>query len=352
MATPKISVVVPIYKVEECLAWCLDSLLAQDMSDWEGVLVNDGSPDGSRDIAAAYCKQDCRFRLVDKPNGGLSSARNVGIAASAAPIVAFLDSDDRFTPDACRTIVDAFEREDCDVLTFGANPYPKEAGYPWLNRILSPRDVSFVGYSSDLLFKEASRPFAWRTACRRAFLLDSGIVFDGTVKYGEDQVFDFAVYGRSRKTTLISNKLYDYRVARKGSLMDTMRYDDETRLLEHAKIYSAVLNDWHRDGLDAQHADDLAYFLCELVLYDALRLLGSDCGKVFATAAAALAGSPVGSDAALAQCAPSVAAMVRAALASEAPSGRTCKKLMFDYDGFRSGYIRALKRLVFNAVGK
>ena len=72
MATPKISVVVPIYKVEECLAWCLDSLLAQDMPDWEGVLVNDGSPDGSRDIAAAYCEKDARFTLVDKPNGGLS----------------------------------------------------------------------------------------------------------------------------------------------------------------------------------------------------------------------------------------------------------------------------------------
>ena len=66
MATPKISVVVPIYKVEECLAWCLDSLLAQDMPDWEGVLVNDGSPDGSRDIAAAYCEKDARFTLVDK----------------------------------------------------------------------------------------------------------------------------------------------------------------------------------------------------------------------------------------------------------------------------------------------
>lgn len=199
MATPKISVVVPIYNVEECLAWCLDSLLAQDMPDWEGVLVNDGSPDGSRDIAAAYCEKDARFTLVDKPNGGLSSARNAGIAASTAPIVAFLDSDDRFTPDACRVIVDAFERERCDVLTFGANPYPLEAGYPWLNYVLSPRDVSFEGYGSDLLFKEASRPFAWRTACKREFLLGNGIVFDETVKYGEDQVFDFAVYGRSRQ---------------------------------------------------------------------------------------------------------------------------------------------------------
>ena len=62
--------------------------------------------------------------------------------------------------------------------------------------------------------------------------------------------------------------------------MDTMRYDDETRLLEHVKIYSAVMADWQRDDLDVQHADDLAYFLCDLVLYDALRLLGSDCGKV------------------------------------------------------------------------
>lgn len=352
MATPRISVVVPIYKVEECLAWCLDSLLAQDMPDWEGVLVNDGSPDGSRDIAAAYCEKDTRFKLVDKPNGGLSSARNAGIAASTASVVAFLDSDDRFTPDACRVIVNAFEREDCDVLTFGANPYPLEAGYPWLNCVLSPRDASFEGYSSDLLFKEASRPFAWRTACKRAFLLGNGIVFDETVKYGEDQVFDFAVYGRSRKTALISNKLYDYRVARKGSLMDTMRYDDETRLLEHVKIYSAVLADWRHDGLDAQHADDLAYFLCDLVLYDALRLLSSGCGKVFAAVAAALDGSAVGSDAALAQCAPSVAAMVRAALIGKAPAARSCKKLMFAYDVLRFGRLGACKRMAANALGK
>lgn len=352
MATPKISVVVPIYKVEEFLAWCLDSLLAQDMLDWEGVLVNDGSPDGSRDIAVSYCERDARFKLVDKPNGGLSSARNAGIAAATAPIVAFLDSDDRFTPDACRVIVDTFRREGCDVLTFGASPYPLEAGYPWLNYVLSPRDVLFEGYSSDLLFKEASRPFAWRTACKREFLQGNGILFDETVTYGEDQVFDFAVYGRSCKTVLISDKLYDYRVARKGSLMDTMRYDDETRLLEHVKIYSAVLRDWRRDGLDVQHADDLVYFLCDLVLYDALRLLGSDCGKVFAAVAAVLDGSAAGSDAALAQCAPSVAAMVRAALVGKAPVARSCKKLMFDYDVLRFGRLGACKRMAANALGK
>ena len=118
------------------------------------------------------------------------------------------------------------------------------------------------------------------------------------------------------------------------------------------KIYSAVLADWQRDGLDAQHADDLAYFLCDLVLYDALRLLGTDCGKVFAAVATALAGSAVGSDAALAQCASSVAAMVRAALTSKAPNARECKKLMFDYDVLRFGRLGACKRMVANALGK
>ena len=123
-------------------------------------------------------------------------------------------------------------------------------------------------------------------------------------------------------------------------------------MLEHVKIYSAVLADWQRDGLDAQHAEDLACFLCDLVLYDALRLLDVNCSKVISAVAAALAGSAVGSDASLAQCAPSVAAMVRAALADNTPSARTCKKLMFDYDVLRFGRLGACKRMAANALGK
>lgn len=351
MGIPKISVVVPIYKVEQCLAWCLDSLVAQDMPDWEGVLVNDGSPDGSRDIAVSYCERDARFKLVDKPNGGLSSARNAGIAAASAPIVAFLDSDDRFTPEACRVIVDTFEREDCEVLTFGANPYPLEAGYPWLNYVLSPRDAVFEGYSFDLLFKEASRPFAWRTACKREFLTNNGILFDESVKYGEDQVFDFAIYGRSCKTALISDKLYDYRVARKGSLMDTMRYDDETRLLEHVKIFAAVLEDWHRDGLDVRYPGALAYLLCDLVLYDALRLLGVDCESVLSEVRDVLGGSILSEMKLDDCCSPAVSALVLSSKQGSI-SPRARWKLMFDYDKFRFGRRRALKRLVANKMGK
>ncbi|MFR7797860.1 MAG: hypothetical protein ACLU37_06955 [Collinsella sp.] len=155
--------------------------------------------------------------------------------------------------------------------------------------------------------------------------------------------------GRSHKTALISNKLYDYRVARKGSLMDTMRYDDETRLLEHVKIYSAMLADWQRDGLDAQHADDLAYFLCDLVLYDAL--------SCFRTAAKCLLPLPrrltvlPWTTMLRSQCNPSVAAMVRAAPIGKAPAARLCKKLV-RLRRLRFGRLGACKRMAANALGK
>ena len=76
---PAISVIVPFYNVEQYLADCLDSILAQDFSDLEVLLVDDGSPDGSRAIAQAYVEQDARVRLVTRENGGLGAARNTGV---------------------------------------------------------------------------------------------------------------------------------------------------------------------------------------------------------------------------------------------------------------------------------
>ncbi len=353
MQTPSISVVVPIYKVEECLAWCLDSLVAQDMPNFEAVLVNDGSPDRSREIALRYADKDNRFKLVDKENGGLSSARNAGIDAALAPIVAFLDSDDRFTPDACRVICDAFDRTHADVVTFGANAYPANASYPWLEHVLSPRDAEYEGYSPDILFKEASRPFAWRTACSREFLLKSGIRFEEDVKYGEDQVFDFAIYPRAKNTVLLSNKLYDYRVARKGSLMDTMRQSDEARLLEHVKIYAAIVRDWKRDGLLGKYPDDLAFFLCEFALYDALRLLKADAVSVFGAAGEMLRSEGCEKLAAGEQIAPSVKTMLDYAMRGCVPKmGIARMRLMSDFDAYRYGKRGAVRRTVANMLGR
>ena len=194
---PRISVIVPVYNVEEYLALSLQSVRDQDWHDLEIICVNDGSTDGSAEVLRLFERADERITVVEKENGGLSSARNAGIKAASGDIVCFLDSDDLLTENACGTIVRAFDRTGADVVTYGAMAYPEFRSYPWLEEVLSPRDVDYEQFSTDILFKEQSRPFAWRTACRRDFLLESGVLFDETLPFGEDQLFHFAVYPRA-----------------------------------------------------------------------------------------------------------------------------------------------------------
>ncbi|MCM3412438.1 glycosyltransferase family 2 protein [Metabacillus litoralis] len=90
----KISIIVPIYKVEKYLAKCIDSILNQTFKEYELILVNDGSPDSCGEICEEYSKRDKRVKVIHKKNGGLSSARNAGIDIAKGEYIAFVDSDD------------------------------------------------------------------------------------------------------------------------------------------------------------------------------------------------------------------------------------------------------------------
>jgi CDP-glycerol glycerophosphotransferase len=116
---PRLSVIVPIYNVEEYLPACLDSLAAQTFKDIEIVMVDDGSPDGSAAIAAEYAERDPRFRLVRKENAGLGAARNTGIAnmSPEAEFLTFIDSDDLIPPDAYRLMVTSLDETGSDFAT-------------------------------------------------------------------------------------------------------------------------------------------------------------------------------------------------------------------------------------------
>ncbi|MBO5696399.1 MAG: glycosyltransferase family 2 protein, partial [Alphaproteobacteria bacterium] len=95
---PKISVIIPIYNVEKYLRRCLDSVLNQTFTDWQAICVNDGSPDNCADILDEYAKKDSRFIVVNKKNGGLSDARNVGMEHATGDYILYLDSDDFIHP--------------------------------------------------------------------------------------------------------------------------------------------------------------------------------------------------------------------------------------------------------------
>ncbi|MBQ9414446.1 MAG: glycosyltransferase family 2 protein [Clostridia bacterium] len=96
---PKMSVIIPVYNMEPYIAECLDSVLAQSLSDIEVVCVNDGSKDGSLSLLLEYEKKDARLRVIDKENAGVGAARNDGIVAATGDFIAFMDADDWYPND-------------------------------------------------------------------------------------------------------------------------------------------------------------------------------------------------------------------------------------------------------------
>ena len=101
----KLSIIIPVYCVEDTLSRCIESVLSQTGCDYELILVNDGSPDTSPEICERYARQDSRIRVIHKQNGGLSDARNAGIDVAQGEYITFIDSDDYITPFTYQTLL-------------------------------------------------------------------------------------------------------------------------------------------------------------------------------------------------------------------------------------------------------
>ena len=115
---PAISIIIPVYNVEKYLRRCLESVQNQNFQDWEAICVNDGSPDNSAEILAEFAARDKRFKIVNKENGGLSDARNAGMAVATGNYVLYLDSDDFIHPQTMAIAHYLAMRDGSDIVSF------------------------------------------------------------------------------------------------------------------------------------------------------------------------------------------------------------------------------------------
>ena len=205
----KLSVVVPVYNVEDYVGECLESICEQDYKDLEIICVNDGSTDGSRDVLAKWQEHDGRIAIVDQPNSGPSAARNLGIALATGDYLCFADSDDKFEPGACARIVEELSKPGTEALVFGARTFPDETDDDWLKATLSPRTVRYDRFDPAVLFSEASTPYIWRLALSTEALRRSDVCFDESLNIGEDLLFPFALFPQIKGIQLISVCLSD-----------------------------------------------------------------------------------------------------------------------------------------------
>lgn len=115
--TPQVSIILPAYNAESSLAAALDSLLVQSLTDFEVLVIDDGSRDGTVDVAASYARNDSRIRLLQRDaNGGAAAARNVGFRAATGKWLALLDADDTFSPGRLLSLVTRAEKEEADII--------------------------------------------------------------------------------------------------------------------------------------------------------------------------------------------------------------------------------------------
>jgi len=114
--SPKISIIVPIYNAQKTIERCIDSILNQDFSDFELILIDDGSKDNSGKICDTYAGKDQRVRVIHKENSGVSVSRNLALREAKGEYLQFLDADDWITPNATRLLVESMETNDCDMV--------------------------------------------------------------------------------------------------------------------------------------------------------------------------------------------------------------------------------------------
>lgn len=141
----EISIIVPIYNVEKYLCNCIESILNQSFSDFELILVDDGSPDNSGKICDEYALKDSRIKVIHKKNGGLSDARNVGAKNATTDYVVFVDADDTVKKNFCNDLITPCKKYKCDIVTSLVEEFVHDEStgnkYPKSEQIVSGKDA-------------------------------------------------------------------------------------------------------------------------------------------------------------------------------------------------------------------
>lgn len=214
--TPKISVIVPVYKAENYLHRCVDSLLAQTFQDFEILLIDDGSPDRSGEICDEYAKKDKRVRVFHKKNGGVSSARNLGLDNARGEWICFVDSDDWVDKDTFACCGDYFCES--DLIRFSYTSVFSIDGCTVEKHILI-KDVSKEYYIAQLI-EQKTYVAVWGALFKRE-LFTAEIRFDTSIAIGEDWLMFICLVSRCNNVTFLNRPLYQYNQCNEDSSIST-----------------------------------------------------------------------------------------------------------------------------------
>ena len=201
-----ISVILPIYNVEAYLPQSVESVLNQTYKDLQIILVDDGAKDSSGSLCDEYAKKDSRIKVIHKPNGGLSDARNVGTEAATGDWIFYLDSDDWMEPNTLETLLDFAEKNYCDVVQGGL--YYAYPDYLLKREEKEPTLLNREAAMKELIINDRVKNFAWGKLYKTALVKD--LKFPKG-KFYEDSYWQHLVMDRVNCYGILDTPLVYYR---------------------------------------------------------------------------------------------------------------------------------------------
>ena len=265
MRETQVSIIIPVYNVENYLRSCLDSVLSQTYKDFEVLMVNDGSTDGSGAICQDFVERDSRFHYFEKENGGLSDARNYGLDRAKGHYITFLDSDDFLFEDYLENLYHASRLSDSDITIGGYCRFGDSNFYFYNDHFKSDSLVAFKDFQAiqyldsmlDVTFLTFST--AWGKLFKRELFSELRFPYG---KYAEDQFLIWKLYMKADKIYVFNGASYVYRMNPSGlSNIFTLKHLDyidaiEERIKETKDI----------EGIEIQHSFNMYRYVLQRIL--------------------------------------------------------------------------------------
>lgn len=208
-----ISIIIPVYNVKKYLKDCLDGILMQTYTDWECILVDDGSKDGSAEICDSYALRDARFKVIHKENGGVSSARNMGLKEARGEWVAFVDADDMISPRYLTSLIESSEEGD-DLIVGGNRYFGLEEGktVPPKNTIIQREDFKYLIFTDTEWTWQHVFYVVWGKLFRLSIIKENDLLFDTNLVISEDTIFllTYMTHISLMRMVVTSEYLYRY----------------------------------------------------------------------------------------------------------------------------------------------
>lgn len=202
-----ISVIVPIYNVEDYLDRCVESIINQTYKNLEIILVNDGSPDNCPQMCDDYAKKDSRIKVVHKKNGGLSDARNAGMKVATGEYVSFIDSDDYISLDFYETLLQTMVDNNSDIVECSVVKFYENSNFDKYNDNLKVTNYDTLYALDGLINENPFKQHVWNKLYKSSVALDIPYAVG---KLNEDEFWTYQVFGKAKKVTRINKTMYYY----------------------------------------------------------------------------------------------------------------------------------------------